>query len=160
MLNQGCVTLNINNANLFRFVSWFSYHLSNFQFRWSWEDWEEELVQLDQEHPKPKFIKEVLLKCLRLAYHQRVKDIVPESFIALVPEKPEPIFQYENEDAAKTEESMEQENGNSVAKSVSIKLQNAIKQKASQDEILEVLKEIPDEDGEQQTNPLRVIISQ
>ena len=50
--------------------------------------------------------------------------------------------------------------GNSVAKSVSIKLQNAIKQKASQDEILEVLKDIPDEDGEQQTNPLRVIISQ
>ena len=45
----------------------------------------------------------------RLAYHQRVKDIVPESFIALVPEKPEPIFKYENEDAAKTEESMEQE---------------------------------------------------
>ena len=45
----------------------------------------------------------------RLAYHQRVKDIVPESFIALVPEKPEPIFQYENEDAGKTEESMEQE---------------------------------------------------
>ena len=45
----------------------------------------------------------------------------------------------------------------SVARSISIKLQNAIKQKASQDEILEVLKEIPDEDGEQ-TNPLRVII--
>ena len=49
---------------------------------------------------------------------------------------------------------------NTVARSISIKVQNAIKQKASQDEILEVLKEIPDEDGEQQTNPLRVIISQ
>ena len=36
------------------------------------------------------------------------------------------------------------------------KLQNAIKQKASFEELLEVLKEIPDEDGEQQTNPLRV----
>jgi hypothetical protein len=39
---------------------------------------------------------------------------------------------------------------------VSAKVQTAIKSKASQEEIMEVLKEIPDEDGEQQTNPLKV----
>ena len=77
----------------FRFVSWFSYHLSNFQFKWSWEDWEE-VLRLDPEHPKPKFVKETLLRCLRLSYHQRVADGVPESFQGLVPDQPEPVVKY------------------------------------------------------------------
>ena len=74
-------------------MSWFSYHLSNFQFKWSWEDWEE-VLRLDPEHPKPKFVKETLLRCLRMSYHQRVADGVPESFQGLVPDQPEPVIKY------------------------------------------------------------------
>uniref|UniRef100_A0A3B4DBB6 Nuclear cap binding protein subunit 1 n=1 Tax=Pygocentrus nattereri TaxID=42514 RepID=A0A3B4DBB6_PYGNA len=85
----------MNTTCVDRFVSWFAHHLSNFQFRWSWDDWADCLT-VDNEKPKPKFVKEVLEKCMRLSYHQRIVDIVPPSFSALIPA--EPMFQYKYED--------------------------------------------------------------
>lgn len=128
-----------------RFVAWFSYHLSNFQFRWSWEDWEDAL-RLDPEHPKPKFIKEVLLKCLRLAYHQRILDSVPESFHGFAPDKPEPHFKYAGGEA-----------GEVAGSNIAAKLIDAIRQKCTQEEVHAILKEIPDEEPEQ-LNTLRVSV--
>ncbi|XP_039291918.1 nuclear cap-binding protein subunit 1 [Nilaparvata lugens] len=114
-----------------RFVTWFSYHLSNFQFRWSWEDWESCLA-LDSEHPRPKFIKEVLMKAMRLSYHQRMKDIMPASFEAMVPAKPEPHFKYAAKNAA-----------TQPGTQVSHTLAEAIRQKCTSDDVLAILRQLP-----------------
>merc|ERR1712088_858412 len=116
----------MNVACFDRFVSWFSYHLSNFQFRWSWEDWEE-VVQMDPDQPKPKFIKEVLLKCLRLSYHQRVTEIVPDTFACFIPEKPGPQFRFALE---------------GPGHSASTAMIASIKAKCSPEELLEQMREV------------------
>jgi len=117
----------MNVACFDRFVNWFSYHLSNFQFRWSWDDWDEALSQ-DPEQPKAKFIREVLLKCLRLSYHQRVTDIVPETFSGFLPDKPSPVFKFGV--------------GEGPGQTASANMVAAVKNKCSTTELLEVLKEV------------------
>lgn len=57
----------------YRFVNWFAYHLSNFQFKWSWDDWLE-AAQLDPMHPRAKFIIEVLLKAMRCVWQRPYLD--------------------------------------------------------------------------------------
>lgn len=83
----------MNGACIDRFCTWFAYHLSNFQFRWHWEDWAPALT-MDPLHPKPKFIRETLIRCMRLSYHGKVVEMVPESFKPLLPEVPEAINKY------------------------------------------------------------------
>lgn len=121
----------MNAACVDRFASWFAYHLSNFQFRWSWEDWSSSL-SLDPLHPKLKFIRGALAKCMRLSYHQRIIDIVPETFQGLVPEIPKPENKYMNEEAQSLP-------GTTVAHT----LMNAIKEKCSAEEALALMKDIP-----------------
>ncbi|KTF81255.1 hypothetical protein cypCar_00011027 [Cyprinus carpio] len=130
----------MNTICIDRLINWFSHHLSNFQFRWSWDDWADCLTQ-DIEKPKPKFVKEVLEKCMRLSYHQRIVDIVPPSFSALIPANPVCSYKYEEETECPLP-------GLAMATTVS----NAIKNRASNEEILIVLKDVPnpnqdDDDG-------------
>ncbi|XP_068278097.1 nuclear cap-binding protein subunit 1-like isoform X3 [Nyctibius grandis] len=132
------------------FINWFSHHLSNFQFRWSWEDWSDCLTQ-DLEKPKSKFVREVLEKCMRLSYHQRIIDIVPPSFSVLSPASPVCIYKYGDES-----------NRSLPGYTVALCLTIAIKNKASNDEIFNILKDVPnpnkdDDDDEGFTfNPLKI----
>uniref|UniRef100_A0A2K6SDU8 Nuclear cap-binding protein subunit 1 n=1 Tax=Saimiri boliviensis boliviensis TaxID=39432 RepID=A0A2K6SDU8_SAIBB len=133
-----------------KFINWFSHHLSNFQFRWSWEDWSDCLSQ-DPESPKPKFVREVLEKCMRLSYHQRILDIVPPTFSALCPANPTCIYKYGDESSNSLP-------GHSVALCLAV----AFKSKATNDEIFSILKDVPnpnqddDDDEGFSFNPLKI----
>uniref|UniRef100_A0A7N5K4G2 Nuclear cap binding protein subunit 1 n=1 Tax=Ailuropoda melanoleuca TaxID=9646 RepID=A0A7N5K4G2_AILME len=140
----------MNTTCVDRFINWFSHHLSNFQFRWSWEDWSDCLTQ-DPESPKPKFVREVLEKCMRLSYHQRILDIVPPTFSALCPANPTCIYKYGDESSNSLP-------GHSVALCLSV----AFKSKATNDEIFSILKDVPnpnqddDDDEGFSFNPLKI----
>lgn len=74
----------MNGYCIHRFASWFAYHLSNFQFRWGWDDWSLSLKK-ENLHPKPKFIAEALGFCLRLGYHAKILESIPQTFHRLAP---------------------------------------------------------------------------
>ncbi|XP_068830586.1 nuclear cap-binding protein subunit 1 isoform X2 [Capricornis sumatraensis] len=140
----------MNTTCVDRFINWFSHHLSNFQFRWSWEDWSDCLTQ-DPESPKPKFVREVLEKCMRLSYHQRILDFVPPTFSALCPANPTCIYKYGDESSNSLP-------GHSVALCLAV----AFKSKATNDEIFSILKDVPnpnqddDDDEGFSFNPLKI----
>ena len=115
-----------------RFASWFAYHLSNFQYKWSWEDWKACLSE-HAESPKCKLLRETLIRCMRLAYHQRIVDIIPESMSSLVPVNPKPTYKYESENAAELE-------GTAVAN----KLLELFKERAIPEDVFQVLRDVPD----------------
>ncbi|XP_070598321.1 nuclear cap-binding protein subunit 1-like isoform X1 [Erythrolamprus reginae] len=139
----------MNTICLDRFINWFSHHLSNFEFRWSWEDWSDSVSE-DLERARPRFVREVLEKCMRLSYHQRIIDLVPASFSVLTPANPTCIYKY-------GEESNQSLPGYKVALCLNI----AIKNKVSNDEIFTILKDVPnsnqDNDDEGFSfNPLKI----
>lgn len=117
----------MNVACVDRFASWFAYHLSNFQFRWTWEDWSQ-CLSVDPLQPKPKFVRETLHKCMRLSYHQRVIELAPETFKPLMPEMPTPFNKYTTEEGELSPEFI-----------IVTELMTTFKEKGGPDEVLEVL---------------------
>jgi hypothetical protein len=73
-------------------------------------------------------------------------DSVPESFQGFAPEKPDPIFKYGGDPEPEA---------NNVAFQFSAKIVAVIKQKCTQEQLQDVLKELQDDEPDQ-VNPLRV----
>ncbi|VBB76217.1 Putative Nuclear cap-binding protein complex subunit 1 [Podospora comata] len=84
----------------YRFMDWFSHHLSNFGFTWKWTEWVED-VELSGLHPRKAFIVGSIDKEIRLSFAQRIKNTLPEPYQKLIgPEKEKdvPDFKFANDD--------------------------------------------------------------
>lgn len=70
-----------------RLTAWFSFHLSNFGFKWNWADW---AVYADtdmvEKFPfRALFCRDVLDRMVRLSYRDRIVKIVPEDMLYFLP---------------------------------------------------------------------------
>ena len=74
-----------------RFMDWMTIQISNFEFSWKWDEWvnDSKLLRNLQYHPKKNFIKNLILKEIKLSNKKRIKD----SFIAMNPEDPTNLIQ-------------------------------------------------------------------
>lgn len=73
-----------------RLTEWFSFHLSNFEYKWNWSDWAlyADADMVDKFPFRAQFCKDVLSRCIRLSYYERILDIVPEEMKYFLPPKP------------------------------------------------------------------------
>ncbi|KAL9596210.1 MAG: hypothetical protein Q9219_005962 [cf. Caloplaca sp. 3 TL-2023] len=83
----------------YRFMDWFTHHLSNFGFTWKWTEWVDD-VELPLAEPKKAFIVGALEKEIRLSFAQRIRGTLPEPYQALITEAKEkdvPDFKYNSD---------------------------------------------------------------
>ncbi|CAM1508318.1 Fc.00g051660.m01.CDS01 [Cosmosporella sp. VM-42] len=93
----------------YRFLDWFSHHLSNFGFTWKWAEWADD-TGLPELHPCKWFLKGALDKEVRLSFAQRIQKTLPESYQPLIgPEKEKdvPDFKFNDPDTPFSKEGQE-----------------------------------------------------
>jgi nuclear cap-binding protein subunit 1 len=105
----------LDNEIARRAAEWFAVHLSNFGFQWMWKEWYAQLsslgrsqltsripdLELPSAHPRRAFIRKVVDSEVRLAYHNRILQTLPEQMQAkeaeVIGEDPQPLWPYERE---------------------------------------------------------------
>lgn len=73
-----------------RLTDWFSFHLSNFGYKWNWSDWAV-YADADMEEKFPfraLFCRDVLKRSIRLSYYDKVANLLPEEMKFFLPGKP------------------------------------------------------------------------
>jgi nuclear cap-binding protein subunit 1 len=82
----------------YRFMDWFSHHLSNFGFTWKWAEWVDD-AQLPDFNPSKWFLKGALDKEVRLSFAQRIQKTLPEPYLPIVgPEKEKDVPDFKFKD--------------------------------------------------------------
>lgn len=78
-----------------RTISWFSVHLSNFNYGWAWAEWVPAMSEPVGE-PRRTLVVNLVQEIVRLAYYDRIKGVLPPPLAdtALPPEEPAPMFEY------------------------------------------------------------------
>ncbi|KAI4684166.1 hypothetical protein J4E81_009045 [Alternaria sp. BMP 2799] len=128
----------------YRFLDWFSHHLSNFEFRWRWTEWLEDL-ELSNLHPKKAFILATLDKEIRLSFAKRIRSTLPEPMHTMIPERLDadnsPDFKYDNQQtpyAAEGQMLLSQLRKKATAEEIQVTI-DSIHEKALEQGITEVL---------------------
>lgn len=70
-----------------RLTEWFSFHLSNFGYKWNWADWAvyADADMVDKFPFRALFCRDVLDRAVRLSYRDRILKIVPEDMAFFLP---------------------------------------------------------------------------
>ncbi|KAL6910858.1 MIF4G like domain-containing protein [Trichoderma evansii] len=126
----------------FRFLDWFSHHLSNFGFTWKWAEWSDD-CSLPDIHPIKWFLKGALDKEVRLSFAQRIQKTLPEPYQPLVgPEKEKdvPDFKFDNPDTPFSSEGQE--------------ISGLLKRKAPDEEFEPIINKIQSDAGERALDPV------
>lgn len=73
-----------------RLTNWFSFHLSNFGYKWNWSDWalyaDQDMV--DKFPFRALFCKDILAHCVRLSYYDRILKVIPTEMKYFLPPQP------------------------------------------------------------------------
>ncbi len=70
-------------------ADWFAHHLSNFDFKWKWDEWKQ-VIDQPESNPQRIFVTFVIEKMLRLSYLERVQESLPDWAHPLLPPTTEP----------------------------------------------------------------------